>query len=69
MMEGFLKPSGGETSKKQKSPDKLYSDLSLDELQIKIEEQEKKMHGSVIVKKIATKILKDLEDEVNRRFE
>lgn len=68
MMEGFLKPSGGEDSKKQKSPEKLYSDLSLDELQIKIEEQEKKMHGSAIVKKIATKILKDLEDEVNRRF-
>ena len=41
MMEGFLKPSGGEGSKKQKSPENQYSDLSLDELQIKIEEQEK----------------------------
>ena len=69
MMEGFLKPSGGETSKKQNSSDKPYADLTLDELQIKIEEQEKKMHGSLIVKKIATKILKDLEAEVNTRFQ
>ena len=68
IMEGFL-TKGGEDTQQNKDPNRPYSALSLDELQKKIEEQEKKLVGtSPIVKKIATKILHDLNEEANKRL-